>query len=228
MDARLGRKILRQFHGSGNKKWFTLRRGYATTLLQVQGSTLVSIWAQIRIMPLLALRRFLQRQQWARAIREQSEIVGAELNWEQILDTYQERHVAAWLRNCADRCSTCESLRCKFLMVTKSMQHAKPCLCQQPEQVKASVPKSSDVPHELRNLSHAATLALRILVSHQGTPQRHRSGYHRMDQLSHLSWAEESVTARISALDADDRVKTQRAYEWLTEHSSTYVARNGA
>jgi hypothetical protein len=63
-----------------------------------------------------------------------------------------------------------------------------------------------------------------VVVLHQGTPRRHRSGYYRKDALTYLSWQPSSVEVRIASLTPREQRHAVRAYEWLLEHSSIYRA----
>ena len=166
-------------------------------------------------MSVLSLRPAIRSHQFARFQRECHDVnthaVDAAYSW-----TRGEQRVGKWLGKAICRCQRCG-------LVGLNMLHENTvnfnCQCQDKHE---STPAIDDYPRELRNLSVAATLALRIIEVHHGRPQQHRHGYARKDPLTHLSWSSKQVAQKIAELPIADRRKAHAAYAWLLQHNCAY------
>ena len=146
------------------------------------------------------------------------------------LDRWSARDLSflSWLRWASwGRCRTCSARYHRTLSQGELLSPEsaaprldQPCWTCAHGAHKYEAPTPDDFPEVLRQLPPAVHVALRPLTLHQGSPRKHRDGYHRKDKLSHVSWAKEPVWSAVQQHGA----AAEAAYRWLLDNNAAYAA----
>lgn len=137
-----------------------------------------------------------------------------------------ERNAYQWLKFKAwSRCEVCgklyaNTMRCVSIRHEGDQNVTGHCGCTDRD----IVPRVADVPLCLQNLTTKMEQALRLIVIHQGSVQKHPNGHLRKTEMTKFSWAPASVKDRCKQLQPEEKRQCKNAWRWLMENNVGYRA----
>ena len=168
-----------------------------------------------------------QAQKLQQRQREQQELHRFTQDWQiqpENTDTFGHNCINAisdalifWCKNSSNRCNSCNVIIYNKLMPTfmnrTQWKNKQPCHCTTERYI---VPRITDIPPALKNLTKADILALRPFDLDCGLYDRHPTGYRLKKGMIKLVLSPVSVEEKIQSIDDDDaRSRCINAYQFL-------------